>query len=74
VVSWSEIRGNDVPLPGGEVGELRRYTPGKNKKGSEMGLAPGCCHLALQRFSCGYSSLVTDMKVEVWFEKTAVLG
>lgn len=74
VVSWSEIRGTYVPLSEGEVGDLRRYMPEKNKKESEMGLLQDCCHLALQQFSCDYCSSVTDVKVEVWFEKTSVLG
>lgn len=67
MVNWSEIRGNYVPLAGGEVGHLRRYTPEKNKKESEMGLLQGCCHLALQHFRSSYCSLVADVKVEAWF-------
>ena len=39
-----------------------------------MGLVQDYCHLALQQFGCDDHSLVTDVKVEVWFEKTAVLG
>lgn len=62
-----------MPLPEGEVGDLRRYTPEKDKKESEMGLVQDCCHLALQHFSCDYCSLVADVKVEVWFWKTTVL-
>lgn len=65
VVSWSEIRRNYVPLLEGEVGDLRRCTPEKKEKESEMGLVQDCCHLALQQFSCDYCSLVTDVKVEV---------
>lgn len=74
MISWSEIRGTYVPLSEGEVGDLRRYMPEKTKKESDMGLLQDCCHLALQQFSCDYCSSVTDVKVEVWFEKTSVLG
>lgn len=54
------------------MGDLRRYTSKKNKKGSGMGLVQDCCHLALQQFSCDYNSFATDVSVEVLFEKTII--
>lgn len=51
-----------------------RYMPVKNKNESEVGLVQDCCRLVLRQFICKYYSLVSDVKVEVWFEKISGLG